>query len=270
MTGMDRVGRGHFGEAIAAGADTTYVASGCTAAPTCGNTGNTADQRANNDYASPATSTATTQQLHRQRPPAPSQLLRRPELSPHPSRIDHATVANGYWLRKHARIAACNDPTFVVGAIRGHRFLHVNIFRQAFAFAIIHRVLKNPETIPDLDLLETVLAYNFKDRALLERAITHRSWAHEKVAPGDERQARKLHNESLEFLGDSVLGLVVANYLCDSYPGGTEGELSRMKHRLVSAPTLAKASQGLKLGDFLRFGRGEEKSGGPAKECFAG
>ena len=128
--------------------------------------------------------------------------------------------------------------------------------------------MKNPETNPDLDLLESVLSYDFKDRALLERAITHRSWAHEKVAPGDERQARKLHNESLEFLGDSVLGLVVANYLCNSYPGGTEGELSRMKHRLVSAPTLAEASQGLKLGEFLRFGRGEEKSGGRQKNAL--
>jgi ribonuclease-3 len=128
--------------------------------------------------------------------------------------------------------------------------------------------LKNSENTPDLDLLETVLCYEFNDRALLERAITHRSWAHEKVPPGDERQARKLHNESLEFLGDSVLGLVVAHYLCKSYPAGTEGELSRMKHRLVSAPTLAEASQGLKLGEFLRFGRGEEKSGGRHKNAL--
>ena len=133
---------------------------------------------------------------------------------------------------------------------------------------IIKRVLKNSETIPDLDLLQKILAYKFNDRALLERAITHRSWAHEKVAPGDEVQARKLHNESLEFLGDSVLGLVVSNYLCNSYPGGTEGELSRMKHRLVSAPTLAKASQELNLGVFLRFGRGEEKSGGRQKNAL--
>jgi ribonuclease-3 len=133
---------------------------------------------------------------------------------------------------------------------------------------IIQPILKNSETPPDLDLLETVLAYKFKDRALLERAITHRSWAHEKVAPGDEREARKLHNESLEFLGDSVLGLIVSNYLCNSYPAGTEGELSRMKHRLVSAPTLAKASQELNLGDFLRFGRGEEKSGGRHKNAL--
>ncbi len=96
------------------------------------------------------------------------------------------------------------------------------------AFVIIPPVLKKLATaVPDLDLLETILAYKFGDRALLERAITHRSWAHEQVAPGDELHARKLHNESLEFLGDSVLGLVVANYLCNSYPGGTEGELSR-------------------------------------------
>ena len=128
--------------------------------------------------------------------------------------------------------------------------------------------MRHPETIPDLDLLEKILAYKFRDRALLERAITHRSWAHEKVAPGDDFEARKLHNESLEFLGDSVLGLVVANYLCRTYPGGTEGELSRMKHRLVSAPTLAKASQALHLGDFLRFGRGEEKSGGRQKNAL--
>ena len=123
-------------------------------------------------------------------------------------------------------------------------------------------------SIPDFVLLETILAYNFNDRALLERALTHRSWAHEQVAPGDEHQARQLHNESLEFLGDSVLGLVVANYLCSSYPLGTEGELSRMKHRLVSAPTLAKASLTLNLGDFLRFGKGEEKSGGRQKKAL--
>jgi len=61
---------------------------------------------------------------------------------------------------------------------------------------------------------------------------------------------------------------MVADYLCTSYPDGTEGELSRMKHRLVSAPTLAKASQRLKLGDFVRFGRGEEKSGGRQKNAL--
>ncbi len=127
---------------------------------------------------------------------------------------------------------------------------------------------KQPIHPPDLDSLEEVIAYKFKNRALLERAITHRSWAHEQVAPGAEDEARRLHNEALEFLGDSVLGLVVADYLCTAYPGGTEGELSRMKHRLVSAPTLAGASLRLQLGDFLRFGRGEEKSGGRRKNTL--
>lgn len=127
---------------------------------------------------------------------------------------------------------------------------------------------KQENRVPDLDLLETILAYNFQNRALLERAVTHRSWAHEQVAPGAEDLARQLHNESLEFLGDSVLGLVVADYLCNAYPEVTEGELSRMKHRLVSAPTLANASQRLSLGDFLRFGRGEEKSGGRSKDAL--
>lgn len=127
---------------------------------------------------------------------------------------------------------------------------------------------KQEPQLPDLDKLETVLRYKFQQRALLERAVTHRSWAHEQVAPGAEDEARRLHNEALEFLGDSVLGLVVADYLCRAYPGGTEGELSRMKHRLVSAPTLAGASVRLNLGDFLRFGRGEEKSGGRRKDAL--
>jgi ribonuclease-3 len=125
----------------------------------------------------------------------------------------------------------------------------------------------NEERSPGLDDLETILQYRFVDRALLERAITHRSWAHEQVAPGAE-EARRLHNEALEFLGDSVLGLAVADKLCRAYPSSTEGELSRMKHRLVSAPTLATASLRLNLGDFLRFGRGEEKSGGRRKDAL--
>ncbi len=98
--------------------------------------------------------------------------------------------------------------------------------------------------------------------------MTHRSWAHEQVSPRSQRDARHLHNEALEFLGDSILGLVVAEYLFRAYPQATEGELSRMKHRLVSAPTLAKASTELGLGEFVRFGRGEEKSGGRRKRAL--
>jgi ribonuclease-3 len=139
---------------------------------------------------------------------------------------------------------------------------------EASGFVMARPSAKQPLTLPDLDLLETILSYNFQNRALLERAVTHRSWAHEQVAPGAEDEARRLHNESLEFLGDSALGLIVADYLCKAYPEVTEGELSRMKHRLVSAPTLAAASARMQLGDFLKFGRGEEKSGGRRKDAL--
>jgi len=122
--------------------------------------------------------------------------------------------------------------------------------------------LENPEQ------LEEILNYRFRDRALLTQAMTHRSWAHEQVSPRAQRDARNLHNEALEFLGDSILGLIVADYLFRVYPHASEGELSRMKHRLVSAPTLAKASDRLRLGDFVRFGRGEEKSGGRRKHAL--
>ena len=145
----------------------------------------------------------------------------------------------------------------------------MSLLDDASGFVTIKLTLKKQGIqLPDLDLLETTLCYSFRDRTLLERAITHRSWAHEQVAPGAEDQARRLHNEALEFLGDSVLGLIVADYLCKAYPAGTEGELSRMKHRLVSASTLAAASSRLHLGDFLRFGRGEEKSGGRRKDAL--
>jgi ribonuclease III len=129
-------------------------------------------------------------------------------------------------------------------------------------------VKKSKSQTPDLDELEKILAYSFTDRSLLKRAVTHRSWAHEQVAPGNEEEARRLHNEALEFVGDSVLGLVVADYLFQSYPDVTEGELSRMKHALVSAPTLARASERLGIGEYLRVGRGEEKSGGRAKRAL--
>jgi ribonuclease-3 len=120
----------------------------------------------------------------------------------------------------------------------------------------------------NLDHLEKIIDYRFSDRDLLAQAMTHRSWAHEQVSPRSQHEARRLHNEALEFLGDSILGLVVADYLFRAYPRASEGELSRMKHRLVSSPTLAKASRELGLGEFVRFGRGEEKSGGRRKAAL--
>lgn len=121
---------------------------------------------------------------------------------------------------------------------------------------------------PHLQELEEILAYEFEDRSLLERALTHRSWAHEQVAPGAEEEARRLHNEALEFIGDSVLGLVVAAQLFLSNPNKTEGELSRMKHRLVSASSISRAAEELRLGEYLRLGVGEEKTGGRTKRAL--
>ncbi|MBA2341619.1 MAG: ribonuclease III [Pyrinomonadaceae bacterium] len=120
----------------------------------------------------------------------------------------------------------------------------------------------------DIKELEKVLSYKFTDRALLERATTHRSWAHEQTGPGEEEAARRLHNESFEFIGDSVLGLLVADYLFNEHENLTEGELSRMKHRLVSTATLCKAAKRLDLGAYLRVGCGEEKSGGRRKQAL--
>jgi ribonuclease III len=115
---------------------------------------------------------------------------------------------------------------------------------------------------------EETLGYAFSDPNLLSRALTHRSWAHEQVSPGQEEIARQLHNESLEFLGDSVLGLVVADFLFRAHPTVTEGELSRMKHTIVSAKTLCVAAERIQLGDLLRVGRGEEKTGGRRKSAL--
>lgn len=123
-------------------------------------------------------------------------------------------------------------------------------------------------SLENFDQLQDVIGYRFRDDALLTQAMTHRSWAHEQVSPRAGTQARNLHNEALEFLGDSVLGLIVAEYLFKAYPSASEGELSRMKHRLVSAPTLAQTSIELGLGEFVRFGRGEEKSGGRRKHAL--
>lgn len=127
---------------------------------------------------------------------------------------------------------------------------------------------KRKSAAPDLEELQGILAYEFQDKSLLERAVTHRSWAHERVAPGEEETARRLHNEALEFVGDSVLGLIVANQLFLSNPNATEGELSRMKHQMVSAPMLLKAAEELGLGEYLRLGVGEEKTGGRNKSAL--
>jgi ribonuclease-3 len=140
-------------------------------------------------------------------------------------------------------------------------------FDAAFGVLLELAFVKTSE-LQNSDQLQQILGYEFRDRTMLTQAMTHRSWAHEQVAPRAQRDVRNQHNETLEFLGDSILGLIVAEYLLRANPGASEGELSRMKHRLVSAPTLAKASTQLGLGEFVRLGRGEEKSGGRNKPAL--
>lgn len=120
----------------------------------------------------------------------------------------------------------------------------------------------------NLARLEQSLGYQFKNPALLERALTHRSWAYEKMPLGEESDIRSLQNESLEFVGDAVLGAAVVEYLFNKYPNASEGELTQMKHRLVSTETLAENARKLNLGNYLRVGRGEEKTGGRRKQAL--
>ncbi|MEO6656140.1 MAG: ribonuclease III [Pyrinomonadaceae bacterium] len=116
--------------------------------------------------------------------------------------------------------------------------------------------------------LENLIGHKFQDLKLLERSVTHRSWAYESLPGQSEEKVRDAENESMEFVGDSVLGLVIAEQLYLSHPKGTEGDLTLMKHHLVSTTTLAKIAESLGLGEFIRVGKGEEKTGGRKKQAL--
>lgn len=111
----------------------------------------------------------------------------------------------------------------------------------------------------DLDQLEGQLGHRFADRALLERALTHRSYSYEKAGAslGDY--------ERLEFLGDALLGFLVSEWLWNDDPNATEGTLTRRKQSVVRAEALTEAARPMGLGAAMRLGRGEESSGGRAK-----
>lgn len=119
---------------------------------------------------------------------------------------------------------------------------------------------------PDLAVLEAALGYEFHDREPLIRALTHKSWAYEE----NSRRRQALHNEQLEFLGDSILGLLVSEGLLRRFPSYSEGRLSKMKSHLVSAAHLYRVAQELNLGLYLRLGRSEEMSGGRHKKALLG
>jgi ribonuclease-3 len=113
----------------------------------------------------------------------------------------------------------------------------------------------------NLAKLETILGHNFKDLKLLERAVTHRSWAHENIHGESDETMREHENESLEFVGDSVIGLIVAEQLFKRNPQLSEGHLTLMKHNLVSGAALAEISEKIGIGEYLRLGGSEVKTG---------
>ena len=107
-----------------------------------------------------------------------------------------------------------------------------------------------------MDRLEQKIGYRFHDRGLLETALTHSSYANEKHA----EQAQSY--ERLEFLGDSVLGLVAAEYLYAHEAALPEGQMTRLRAELVCEASLHKTALALSLGDYMRLGKGEEHTGG--------
>ena len=108
--------------------------------------------------------------------------------------------------------------------------------------------------------LEDRIGHRFGDTLLLERALTHRSWCAENDGA--------LSNERLEFLGDSVIGLIVAHRLHERYGHWSEGQLAKARASLVSAVTLAEAAREIDLGDMMRLGKGEDASGGRCKSSL--
>ena len=103
--------------------------------------------------------------------------------------------------------------------------------------------------------LEEKLGYEFRDPALLENALTHSSCA-------NESRGRRQSNERLEFLGDSILGMVVADHLYRNHPDLPEGELTRTRAALVCEDSLVEVAEALHRGEYLHLGKGEEAGGG--------
>lgn len=120
-------------------------------------------------------------------------------------------------------------------------------------------VVRLHETV---DAIETRIGHRFRDRDLLVRALTHRSHA------AEDTTGSTADNESMEFLGDAVLGLIVADALYLRYPDSREGGKSKMKASIVSTQSLARHADRIRLGEALILGRGEEKTGGRQKPAL--
>lgn len=115
-------------------------------------------------------------------------------------------------------------------------------------------------TFSNLENLEKKLNYNFKNKDLLKKALTHSSYVNE------NKMKQYECNERLEFLGDAVLGLVIGEYFYKSFPKDNEGSLSKMRAESVNEKVLFFISKTLELGDYISFGKGEKKNGGSKRE----
>jgi ribonuclease-3 len=111
--------------------------------------------------------------------------------------------------------------------------------------------------------LERTLGYRFKDEALLHRALTHSSAANER------NTSLRTNNEQLEFLGDSIIGFLISDFLYQKFHHLSEGELSKIRAYLVSSANFFKIASRLELGEFLHLGKGEEKTGGRKKQALS-
>jgi len=118
----------------------------------------------------------------------------------------------------------------------------------------------------EIRALEENLGYRFQRRELIEQALTHSSQAREAEAAGaSTRLPGGGDNEQLEFLGDAVLGLITSETLFHRFPGFREGHLSKLRAHLVGQRHLLRVAEQLHIGQYMRLGRGEEKSGGRSK-----
>ncbi len=106
----------------------------------------------------------------------------------------------------------------------------------------------------NIEAFEKVIGYSFKDKELIKTALTHSSYANE--------NKRRRNNERLEFLGDSVLGFVTAEYLFNEYKARPEGELTKLRAAVVCEKSLFKFAEKISLGKFIYMGKGEENTGG--------
>jgi len=144
--------------------------------------------------------------------------------------------------------------------------VHPGEAEEAVRIIAGHRTeLKNGKVVrlrDEFEALQQAIGYRFRDRGLLEHAMTHTSRANEDASGG------VADNESLEFLGDALLGFVIADMLFRDFPAFDEGEKSKTKAALVSTATLARQAERLGLGDHLLLGRGEEKTGGRRKQAL--